>query len=35
MLICGLFKDSLNCTDYVALNDRMMVNNELERCGKK
>lgn len=35
IFIYGLFNDGLSKSDYVALNDRMVVNNGLERVLKK
>jgi hypothetical protein len=33
--ICGFSNDDANSSDYVALNDRMIVRNELERMKKE
>ena len=33
--IPSLFNDALNCYDYTESNERVLVNNELERMWKK
>jgi hypothetical protein len=33
--VCSLFKDAFSTYAYIGSNDRMAVNNELERCGMK
>jgi hypothetical protein len=35
LFICSLFNDAANNSYYVALNDRIVVNNELERIWKE
>jgi hypothetical protein len=35
LFICSLFNDAFSISDYTASNERMIVNNELERMWKE